>query len=205
MNLSKVDDALEATCRAAGIMMSEVAAVLLSPPCETYSAADCSNIISRGNNYRQHDDPMKPPRKIKRGDSRSARKKAAKAELHDRMIRKLTSSLAERREDFGFEIVLENPRGSLQHRPFMKAAAWAAATTITLVNYCAFNGGKHMKPTQLWTTLKGWKPVGNTGDGLCGERCGKGIKHDDGRSRHDLCIAGAASRALMGPRQKQQL
>ena len=31
------------------------------------------------------------------------------------------------------------------------------------------------------------------------------MKHDDGRFRHDLCIAGAADRALMGPRQKQQL
>ena len=123
MDLSKVDDALEATCKAAGIMMSEVAAVLLSLPCETYSAADCNN-ISRGNNYRQHDDPLKPPRKIKRGDSRAAKRKAAKAELHDRMIKKLTSSLVARREDFGFGIVLENPRGSLHHRPFMKAAAW---------------------------------------------------------------------------------
>ena len=153
MGLSEVDDALEATCRAAGITMSEVAAVLLSPPCETYSAADCSN-ISRGNNYRQHDDPLKPPRKLKRGASRSARRKAAKAKLHDRMIRKLTCSLVQRREDFGFEIILENPRGSLQHRPFMKAAAWVAATAITLVNYCAFRGGRHMKPTQLWTTLE---------------------------------------------------
>ena len=64
MDLSKVDDALEAACRAAGITMSEVAAVLLSPPCETYSPADCSN-ITRGNNYRQHDDALKPPRKLR--------------------------------------------------------------------------------------------------------------------------------------------
>ena len=62
-----------------------------------------------------------------------------------------------------------------------------------------------MKPTQLWTTLEDWKPVGNTGTGLCGEQCGKGMKHDDGRFKHDHCIAGAAARALMGPRQKQQL
>ena len=178
MDLNEVYDALEVACRAAGIIMSEVAAVLLSPPCETYSVANCNN-IDRGNNCRQHDDPRKPPRKNERGASRSARRKAAKAELHDTMIRKLICSLVQRREDFGFEIILENPRRSLQHRPFTKAAAWVAATTITLVNYCAFRGGRHVKPTQLWTTLEVWKPVGNTGTGLCEEQCGKGMKHDN--------------------------
>ena len=87
----------------------------------------------------------------------------------------------------------------------MKAAAWVAATTITLVNYCAFRGGRHKKPTQLWTTLEDWKPVGNIGIGRCEEKCGKGMKHDDGTFKHDHVIAGAAERALMGPRRKQQL
>ena len=66
MDLSddEIDDVLEAVCTAAGISREEIAAILSSPPCETYSHADATN-INRDFHHRNHDDPEKPPRLAK--------------------------------------------------------------------------------------------------------------------------------------------
>ena len=46
MDLSdeEMDDVLEAVCNAAGINKEDVAAILSSSPCETYSYTDATNI-----------------------------------------------------------------------------------------------------------------------------------------------------------------
>ena len=46
---------LAGICRAAGIAISEVPAMLAGPPCETFSPAYTCN-ISRGNEYRNYSD-----------------------------------------------------------------------------------------------------------------------------------------------------
>ena len=45
----------------AGYSMDQLRATVASPPCETVSLADASN-ISRGHSYRDHQDHTKPPR-----------------------------------------------------------------------------------------------------------------------------------------------
>ena len=177
MDLSdeEMDDVLEAVCKAAGISREEVAAILSSPPCETYSHADATN-ITRDFFYRNHDDPEKGPRLAKEGDTAQAAAKREKAINHDNMIRRLTQQLIKFREVYGCEIVMENPVGSLCKRPFMRTASWLMAVTRTTVMYCAY-GYRYMKPTHLWTSLDNWKPCGNTGDGKCGGKCGNGERH----------------------------
>ena len=49
----------------AGYSMDQLRATVASPPCETFSLADASN-ISRGNYYRDHQDHTKPPRQHSR-------------------------------------------------------------------------------------------------------------------------------------------
>ena len=53
MDISQTEDILGEVCRRAGITPEEVAAVLMSPPCETYSVADATN-QTRHNHYRDH-------------------------------------------------------------------------------------------------------------------------------------------------------
>ena len=177
MDLSddEIDDVLEAVCTAAGISGEEVATILSSPPCETYSHADATN-ISRGFHYRDQDDPEKPPRAAKEGDTTQATTKREKAQNHDKMIQRLTQQMVKFREKYDGKIVMENPVGSLAKRPFMRTASWLLAVTRTTVMYCAY-GYRYMKPTHLWTSLNNWKPCGITGDGKCGGRCGNGERH----------------------------
>jgi hypothetical protein len=177
MDLSndEIDDMLEAVCTAAGISGEEVAAILSSPPCETYSHADATN-ISRGFHYRDQDDPEKPPRAAKEGDTAQATAKREKAQNRDKMIQRLTQQMVKFREKYGGEIVMENPVGSLAKRPFMRTASWLLAMTRTIVMYCAY-GYRYMKPTHLWTSLSNWKLCGITRDGKCGGRCGNGERH----------------------------
>ena len=124
MDLSdkEIDDVIEAVCEAAGINKDEVAAMLSSPLCETYSHADATN-ISRDFHHRQHDNPEKPPRKSEVGDTAQAIAKRKKAQNHDRMILRLTQQLIKFREEYGAEIVMENPVGSLAKRPFMRTVS----------------------------------------------------------------------------------
>ena len=50
-------------CKQSGISKEQIGFVFASPPCETFSSADASN-ISRDNFHREHNDPTKPPRKL---------------------------------------------------------------------------------------------------------------------------------------------
>ena len=52
------------------------------------------------------------------------------------------------------------------------------------VDYCAY-GAPYKKPTDVWTDLRDWVPLGSTGDGRCGQRCeqgGWGLEVDGKRS-----------------------
>ena len=130
MDLSdeEVDGVLEAMCNAAGINREDVAAIFSSPPCETYSHADATN-ISRIFHHRQHDDPEEPPRIAKEGDIAQAIAKIEKARNHDRMIQRLTQQPMKFRKEHGCEIVMENLVGSLAKRPFMGAVMAVGSDT----------------------------------------------------------------------------
>jgi len=196
MDLSKLPrkQMLKLVAAAAGIELDEIAAWLGGPPCETYSPADATN-ISRGNNYRDHDDLEKGPRR--NIYNAADRMKAEIARRHDSMIKNLTESLVQEKEEHDFEIVLENPVGSLRKRPFMQTVAWVGAVTMHAVHYCAF-GGDFYKPTNIWTTLD-WEPKGNTGNGKCA--C---IKEHD-KEKHEYVIGGPMDRRMPGPAYKQKV
>jgi hypothetical protein len=69
---------------------------------------------------------------------------------------------------FGF--VIENPRGMLRKLPMLEGL------TRHTVTYCQY-GDDRMKPTDLWTTVKNWKPrpMCKNGDS-CHESAPRGAK-----------------------------
>ena len=95
----------------------------IAPPRETYSHADATS-ISRGFNFWQHDNPLKPPRELTGSDNKQAIAKRKLAQKHDKMNLKLTQELMRFHRDCGGETVMENPMGRLDKRPFMQLATW---------------------------------------------------------------------------------
>ena len=110
-------------CNEAWVTASQIAAVLASPPCETYSHADASD-ITRGSFYRQQDDPTKPPRKLKKGASKQARAKRDNAAKHDQMSKRPTIQLAEFFRKHGAEIIMKTPADSLDLKPASWFTMW---------------------------------------------------------------------------------
>lgn len=78
-------------CEQSGYAIERVRAVVSSPPCESFSLADASN-ISRDNHYREHGDPTKPPRLLESCKTERAMEKRKKAIKDDNMIRNLLES-----------------------------------------------------------------------------------------------------------------
>jgi len=191
LNLLALDasDMTASICRQAGISMGCIAGKFGFVPCETYSVADMSN-ITRGFHHRDHTIPSKPPR-------RDAGDKRDKALAHDLLISNiLTSWMCDAEAGYDHAMLLENPVGSLQHRPFMRWLPTALGLTQRRVDFCAY-GHPFKKPTHIWCNLK-WKPKGNTGDGRCGTVCGQGrVQESTGKYKH---YRGLAQEPIRGPR-----
>ena len=184
-------------CEAAGINLKEVAAVFAGPPCETYSPADACN-ISRGNEYRNHADANKGPRGWSTVHCEADKLKRERAILHDNMITNVIRSIVEERKHNEFEVVLENPVGSLKKRPFMQTEEWKELTDLKTVDYCAY-GAEVRKSTNIWTTMRDWTSRGKTVNGRC-----KCCEHT-GEKQHAKVIAGNAERSFKGPEKMQQI
>ena len=73
---------------------------------------------------------------------------------------------------------------------------------------CAY-GLPYMKPTDIWTNLFEWVPMGSTGDGRCHSRCGHGGWRigEDGklRFRHYVALARDPADGLRGAGSRQHL
>jgi transposase InsO family protein len=189
-NLLDVDpsDMTAEICRKAGISVGNVAGKLGFVPCETYSIADLSN-VTRGFHYRDHDSATKHPR-LDLGLERD------KALAHDLLVSNiLTAWACDRDAGYRHAMLLENPVGSLQHRPFMKWMPKLLGMAKHVVHYCAYD---HIfkKPTNIWTNLR-WEPKGLTGDGRCNQDCGHGAVQDNGKYKH---FYGLAQEPCRGPR-----
>ena len=78
-------------CEQMGIRKEDLLAVVSSPPCETFSHADASNIrkFPDDNYYRNHDHEDKPPRSWASCKDQSALDKQRKAIQHDQMVRNM--------------------------------------------------------------------------------------------------------------------
>ena len=141
-------------------LMRRVLMVWMSPPCRTFSRVDASN-RSRGWGYRDHHKRSRPPLKTVRGRL---------AKDHDELVKEWLAFAAHMRR-CGAVWFMENPEGSLQRRPYMRRQSQGVQLVMRLVHYCAF-GRQDMKPTNVWTCVLSWVPVGTTGDGRCqGSQC----------------------------------
>ena len=184
---------LQRICRALQFRPEDVLLVWASTPCETFSRADPSN-ISRGNHYRDHTHPERPPKSDDLGDP-----KTLKAVEHDRFLPRLQSMVAaDRQRGLDYNFAFENPRASLRCRPYMQICAWPRVVEVIrrTVDLCTF-GNIYKKTTDLWTSLTSWSPGGVTGDGRCHQMCGQGQRYDTGY-RHHYALAVEPEREKQG-------
>jgi hypothetical protein len=195
---------IKTICDQLGIERDQVRCVVASPPCETFSPADASN-ISRGNNYRDHSDPDKPPRGVKSCHDPEDVIKRNKAVRHDQLVKNLVqSAIADRKRGYDYELVIENPVGSLRQRPFMRGEAVESLLERRQVDYCAY-GKPYRKPTDFWSSFA-WTPQGQTGNGVCNSGlCQQGVINKHGQFRHTRSIGGPNSLKPKGLHIMKQL
>jgi hypothetical protein len=178
--------------------------------------ADATN-QTRGNNYRNHRAEGKPPRSLESCHTAEDFQKREKAIKHDVMTQQLVQGLITRKQQGAeFDIVMENPAGSLAKQDWIRKGAWAELTALQKVDYCAYCK-KYRKATNFWTTIKNWEPKGTTGNGRCGWKCGQWHevgKHQSEQTsevttrigrRHKEAIGAEPSRLPRGPQQRQKI
>ena len=154
-------------CKAADIDIAHLALVVASPPCETLSPCDASN-VTRGNEHKDHKDPERPPRRLSSCKKPEDFEKRAKAIAHDKMVENLVLSLLHDMENGAdYDALIENPVGSLRRRPYMNTAAVQSQFNRTPTDHCAFSEhirsvpasqqtqkqAQPQKPTDYWHTL----------------------------------------------------
>jgi hypothetical protein len=184
MDLLKQDPAtfMSQLCRLCDISPKDVLFVWASPPCNTFSNAayNVGRGTGHGYNYRNFDDPQRGPCC---DDANCEYRKLAV--LHDKFlpfIQKMVHYNRVRGHDFDFGI--ENPRACLRQRPYMDAKNWhQGEVKLVDIDMCAY-GHLAQKPTDFWTNMATYTPMGNTGDGKCHQRCGRGYIAPSGFYRH---------------------
>ena len=188
LGVRSVSTIWEAIRKKAGFEWEDVLLVWASPPCQTFSPADYSN-ISRNNNFRRHDDPERPPTVTNPDKARVARS-------HDVLVQQLLEMFQHARLQVpGVACAMENPRGSLACRPYMQPEVLPCGLKYEVLDQCAFDRD-YRKTTHLIHNMEGLQLKGNTGDGRCHERCGKG-EFVCGRYRHFKALA---MEPIRGPR-----
>jgi transposase InsO family protein len=184
-------------CQAAGVHPSQVIMVWASPPCETFTNAayNVGRGEGHGYNYRDFKDPERGP--CCEEDECPYRQKAT---LHDKCVPHLQEMVkADWQEGFTYDYVVENPHGCLGLRPYMETNEWPEQRVNKFtVDQCAF-GKLTQKPTDLWTSLSSFRPIGSTGDGRCHSRCGRGYFTETGSYKHVQAYAQEPHRQPRGP------
>ena len=129
-----VDD----VCRLIGTPKGQIAGVIPGLPCESFSHADASN-MSQGNqycHYRDHSNPLKPPRSLASCTTQSHLEMRNKAIRDDNMCRNvLASYFADKKDGFSYELIIENPVGALRQRPYMRGEQVEEALKRTTIDY----------------------------------------------------------------------
>ena len=141
-----------------------------------------------------------PPRKF---DGTAQSKKVGQtAQEHDEMIHNLLLSIRQDKDEgVEYDFCIENPRGMLRHRPYMKEDGWLEISSRRTVDYCAF-WHDFQKPTDQWHSFGGeWTPKCSTSGGLCHQKCGAGRHKDIGKYAHWKRHAGPTGTGVTGPDQ----
>jgi hypothetical protein len=169
-------------CRLVGASPRDILFVWASPPCNTFSNAayNVGRGEGHGYNYRDFNDPERGP--CCQDPQCQYRQKAV---LHDQFLPWIQAMVQHNRDKgHKFQFGVENPRACLRRRPYMAEEQWPnAAVNRVDIDMCAY-GNLAQKPTDFWTSMMNYSPVGNTGDGKCHERCGKGYTTENGTYRH---------------------
>ena len=156
---------MDIICEKSTIDMQDIVLMWASPPCETYSRANWSN-LSRGNNHREPDGKMSPA-----GDL---------AKSHDRLTQRIKQVLK-----LVTRSVMENPAGGMEKMWFMADME----DKKKILNLCAY-AWPFRKTTNLWVNGFEFEPEGNTGDGKCNDECGQGaINPESNKFRHHMALA----------------
>ena len=207
------ESVVQQICTLAGIQMAEVLLVWASTPCETYTSLDYTH-SSRGTHYREHGSATREPRSVESCVTEDDFVKRRKAIRHDQLTEGVVRSFRRdnhRRRNYAF--CLENPVGMLAERPFMTVTDWLSLGVRRVVNYCNY-GGRFLKPTHVWSSLRQWIPGGESGCGRCNEQCSAGSWNWVPSSRrkvgvryaHDEHIGGPTSKTVqgLGPKKHQR-
>ena len=141
------EEVLQLICNKANISKEDIELVWASPPCETFSKANWSN-LTRGNNYRKPERGH-PPVEGTKGD---------KAGQHDRLVQRIKAICLQIKKS-----VIENPAGGLEFQEYMKDEA--GKMVVDLCNYV----WPFKKTTNLWVNGFDWTPRGLSGSGRCKE------------------------------------
>ena len=162
--------------------------IWLSPPCRTFSCMDAVN-RAKGFGYRDFSQIARPP--LQPAESRYGRIARADDSLACYWVQ-LVTMWAKLHAPMRW--ILENPIGSLEKRPYMRlVSALSKSTQMQTVHYCAY-GKEYKKPTRLWTNIM-WRPIGNSGNGLC---AGAGMCPAMHGQKHKLVVAGGRNRQMKG-------
>ena len=131
-------------------------------------------------NYRDHRNKFKPPLQGRGIYTR-------RAQQADLLVKHSLNIISWAVDTFNTAWALENPRGFLAHRPFMRNLKARLPHQLHLVDYCAFLG-RYMKPTHIWTNIK-WIPRGTTLTGRCCQKCQGGKRNSKNRWVHKFALA----------------
>ena len=193
---------IQQLCDKLDILMEEILIVWASPPCETFTKLDATNVF-RGNEHRNHETESKEPRTIESCHSEADFAKRTKAINDDRMVAGLNAGfLKDNRDGRMYEYAEENPQGMLAERPYMQSAEWVRAVLRQLVHYCNY-GGQFHKPTHIWTSLKQWVAGGRSGCGQCCQNCEAGRWKWVEKSIRTTGIQYVHDKQIGGPNEKR--
>ena len=101
----------------------------------------------------------------------------------------------------GARFYMENPVGSLRKQLYMEEWVGAGKVVERVVDYCAYDH-YYMKPTNIWTNMQEWRPVGRTGNGRCKRQCMGGCWGGQGRWEHVHKMSQGSWQAVQGKGRK---
>ena len=163
------EEIIQIICKKAQIKPEDIVLMWASPPCETFSRANLSN-LSRGTNHRKNDGQM-TPEDGPQGDT---------ARQHDRLVKRVKQVLSLVKRS-----VMENPASGLENMWYM-AGDKERKQVIELCSYA----WPFKKTTNLWVNGFDFKPKGSTGDGRCNAKCDQGaFDKVTGRFKHFMALA----------------